>query len=82
MFYLLLCRSLTYAQRSARFLERKGVTATVIKAPPAASANGCAYALRVAERYYHTAMELLRSADLAPKRVFTVMNGELKEVAP
>lgn len=82
MFYLLLCRSLTYAQRSARFLERKGMTAIVIKAPPAAAANGCAYALRIAARHYPYALELLQNSGLSPMRVFALENGELREVSP
>ena len=31
--YLLMCRSLTYAQKSVKLLERSGITAAVVKAP-------------------------------------------------
>ena len=33
MQYLIMCRSLTSAQKSAALLERKGISASVIKAP-------------------------------------------------
>ena len=31
--YLLMCRSLTYAQKSVKLLERSGITVAVVKAP-------------------------------------------------
>ena len=40
---LILCRSLTYAQRSSRVLERAGITAVVRKAPLCVSKTGCTY---------------------------------------
>ena len=44
MQYLIMCRSLTWAQRSAALLERGGITASVVKAPQGLSPSGCAYA--------------------------------------
>ena len=38
-------RSLTYAQRAARALERKGITATVARLPQGLSSKGCGYAV-------------------------------------
>ena len=43
--YLLMCRSLTYAQKSVKLLERSGITAAVVKAPPGLSRSGCGYAV-------------------------------------
>lgn len=40
---LIMCRSLTYAQRSSQVLERAGITATVLKAPQSVSKTGCTY---------------------------------------
>ena len=42
--YLLMCRSLTYAQKSVKLLERSGITAAVVKAPQGLSSSGCGYA--------------------------------------
>ena len=38
--YLLMCRSLTYAQKSVKLLERSGITAAVVKAPQGLSSSG------------------------------------------
>ncbi len=80
MFYLLLCRSLTYAQRSAKLLERKGISAPVIKAPPELSGNGCSYALRVPTRHYPRAMELLQDNGLTPRKTFFREDDQWQEV--
>ena len=40
MGYLIMCRSLTYAQRAARVLERAGIGAGIIKAPAGLTGNG------------------------------------------
>lgn len=78
--YLLLCRSLTYAQRSQRILERKGITAVITKAPREAAANGCSYCLRIQERKKEAAMQVLQSAGLAPERLFFQQDGSIREV--
>ena len=38
--YLIMCRSLTKAQSSARLLESAGITASVVKAPQELSGAG------------------------------------------
>ncbi|MCD8116222.1 MAG: DUF3343 domain-containing protein [Oscillospiraceae bacterium] len=69
MQYLLTFRSLTYAQRAARVLERTGITGTVSRLPKAVSTRGCAYCVIVAARNRERAVDLLTSAGLAPERV-------------
>ena len=80
--YLLLCRSLTYAQRSEKLLERKGITATITKAPREAAVNGCSYCVRIQARQKDAAVDLLRTAGLAPERMFLLDNGRVAEVDP
>ena len=43
--YLIICPSLTYAQRSQKLLERNGIFSNLIKAPHGLSTMGCGYAL-------------------------------------
>ena len=69
MHYLLSFRSLTYAQRAARILERAGITGTVSRVPKAAAARGCAYCVAVPARYRDRAVAVLTGAHLAPERV-------------
>lgn len=80
MQYLIMCRSLTNAQRAASVLEKKGITATIIKAPQGISTSGCAYALSL-YRYFDEASKLLKNNGLLTgKRFKNVGNGEYTEV--
>lgn len=81
MHYLLLCRSLTYAQRVAKLLERKGITGTVAKAPKISADQGCSYCVRVSGRSGARAAEILRDAALAPERVYRMDDDLLTEVS-
>ena len=82
MHYLLTFRSLTYAQRAARILERAGVVGTVSRVPKAAATKGCAYCVTIAARHRDRAVDLLASADLAPERILLRnANGSLEVVS-
>jgi hypothetical protein len=81
--YLLMSRSLTYAQRSSRLLERSGITATVTKAPPSAAGNGCAYSVKVSEKKLAQALEIMNKNALGPTKVFMLTDdGSASEVRP
>ena len=69
MKYLILCKSLTNAQRAALVLERRGIGATVVKAPQHLRANGCGYALSLYRRLGE-AVSLLKNADLLTGKVY------------
>ncbi len=69
MHYLLTFRSLTYAQRASRVLERAGITGTVSRVPKAAAVKGCAYCVTVPARHREWAMTILTGAGLRPERV-------------
>ena len=80
--YLITFRSLTHAQRSARLLERSGLTATVVKAPQGLSDKGCAYAVTLRSRM-EEALELLRGSGMRIGRVFRRgPDGNYAEVKP
>ncbi len=79
--YLIMCRSLTYAQRSARALENAGITSVVTKAPQSVSNAGCAYCVKVSERRLKEALSVLKGAGLSPGRVFLQDDsGEVNEI--
>ena len=61
--YLLMCRSLTYAQKSVKLLERSGITAAVVKAPQGLSSSGCGSAVSL-YRNVAAALGLLRRRGL------------------
>lgn len=81
MQYLLRYRSLTYAQRAARVLERAGITATVTKLPKSISEGGCGYGLIVMPRYFDRAANVLAGAGLRPERIYTRDGVDVREAA-
>ena len=80
MRYLILCRSLTYAQRAAVVLERRGVSSGIVKAPQKLRDHGCGYALTLSRRFPE-AVALLQEKQLLTGRLFQrEENGEYREV--
>ena len=78
---LIMCRSLTYAQRAMRTLERGGVTVALLKVPQSVSQTGCSYGLRIPERYLDHALRLLRDNHNTYGKVFRYeKDGSLTEV--
>jgi len=79
-YYLITCRSLTYAQRAARALENSGISAIVTKAPQGVQ-EGCSYCVKVSERRLTDALTAINSAGLGPGKVFLLEpSGEAREV--
>ena len=70
VYYLIVCRSLTYAQRTARVLERAGISGYIMRAPKLISGEGCSHCVKVAERWLTPALKVLNREGLGPKRVF------------
>ena len=82
VYYLIVCRSLTYAQRTARVLERAGISGYVMRAPKLISGEGCSHCVKVAERWLAPALKVLNREGLGPKRVFLQNEeGTYSEVA-
>lgn len=80
-FYLIICRSLTYAQRSARALERAGITAVVMKTPKNISTEGCGYCVKVSEKRLSQALTVLKNAGMGVNRVYVQnLDGSGSEV--
>lgn len=81
VYYLIICRSLTYAQRTATVLERVGVTAHIMRAPRAIAGEGCSHGVKVSQRRLPEALVALNRAGLSPKRVFIMeSDGSYQEV--
>ena len=68
VYYLIICRSLTYAQRTAAALERAGITAHILRAPKVVDQAGCSHAVKVSERRLADALLVLSRVGLSPKR--------------
>lgn len=78
---LIMCRSLTYAQRAMHTLERGGVTVSLIKVPQAISTTGCSYGIRVPARRLWYCLDLLRENHQSFGKVFRYLpDGSLEEI--
>ncbi len=81
MHYLILSKSLTHAQRTARLLQREGVFASVTKAPQSANPGGCTYGVKIGARNLERAQSILQEAGLAAEKLFSVdAHGRINEV--
>ncbi|MCI9186298.1 MAG: DUF3343 domain-containing protein [Oscillospiraceae bacterium] len=81
LYYLIVCRSLTYAQRTAAALERAGISAYIMRSPKSIAGEGCSHSVKIAQRHLTQALQILNRAGLSPKRVFIAQGGYYEEVA-
>jgi hypothetical protein len=82
VYYLLTCRSLTYAQRAAKALERAGITAIVTKVPQIISTDGCGYCVKVSAKHISNALVALKNEELYPIKIFVLYaDGNYNEVS-
>jgi len=78
--YLILARSVTFAQRMQKALERIGIRCLIARAPRDLTDLGCAYVVRVAAADIHAAISALRRAALDPVQIFIYQHGQYREV--
>jgi len=74
-YYLITCRSLTYAQKTAAALERAGITSHIIRSPKSIEEGGCGYSVKVSEHRLKDSLQVLRRSELKPLHIF-VSDGE------
>lgn len=80
-YHLIMCRSLTYAQRAVYLLERKGMTVNLLKVPQSVSETGCNYGVRVPSRYVHLSLDILKKNHVIYGKIFRYeRDGSLEEV--
>ncbi|MCD7760528.1 MAG: DUF3343 domain-containing protein [Clostridiales bacterium] len=81
VYYLIVCRSLTYAQRTAAALERAGIAARILRSPKAIAATGCSHSVKISQRSLAQALVVLKRVELSPKQIFiTEADGSYREV--
>lgn len=81
VYYLIICRSLTYAQRTAAMLERAGINAHIMRSPKSISETGCSHAVKVSERRLTDSLTILNRVGMSPNRVYIMSaDGSYKEV--
>ncbi len=81
VYYLIVCRSLTYAQRTAAALERAGISAHMLRSPRSISGEGCSHSVKVSQRSLSSALIVLNKVGLHPEKVYiTSGDGSYREV--
>lgn len=79
--YYFRCRSVTYAQRAVKTLERHGISGSVVKLPQHLSEEGCGYGIRINGRWANRARGVLHDAGFEIRNIYTQnKNGEFREV--
>ena len=73
--YLIMCRSLTDAQRSQRILERAGIAAALVKAPQGLNTMGCGYALSIRKQVKEAA-DIVGRNKLLKGKIFWRRDGQ------
>ncbi len=82
MRYIIMCRSLTYAQRAAKVLERHAISAGVTKAPVGLGGNGCSYCVTVSQAKGIAAVDALRKEGLLQGKIYEQhSDGTVREAA-
>lgn len=80
-YYFIPCRSLTYAQRTAKVLERVGITTYMARTPKSIAREGCGHGVKMNEKNIQLALETLKKADLSPKYLYhSTGDGTFQEV--
>ena len=79
--YIIMCRSLTYAQKAGRVLERAGIYSSITKAPQGVTPEGCTYGLKVRETHFREALSLVRAAGIRTGKLYVLRpDGSAGEV--
>ena len=81
-FYVMIARSVTYAQRIQRELRRAGIRAALFRAPLELTGGaGCSYAVRIAAEALLPALRILRASRLDAVRILKTDGIRATEVS-
>lgn len=79
---LITFRSVTFAQRGERLLQKQGIPVTLRRTPRVLAGRGCGYCLYLRSREGLAAVELLRGQGIPFGKVYTLEeNGKPEELA-
>ena len=78
--YLIIARSITYAQRMQRALGKAGIRCRIFRAPRDLTSSGCAYAMELAPPDLSAALQILRREHLDPVQIYLPQAGGIQEV--
>lgn len=79
-YYLIMARSVTFAQRMQKVLEQAGIRCQIFRAPRDLTNMGCAYAVRLGFGDLARALLELHRVSLDPVQIFLHQHGQFREV--
>ncbi len=80
-FYFITFRSVTYAQRAEKLLNRQGIRVSLMRTPRWMEEQGCGYALKLWNHDILQVVNLLRENKIQLRKVYIQReNGDLEEV--
>ncbi len=77
---IIILRSVTYAQRAKRALEKAGVSAYVIKPDASLVGNGCGFAVKVSEGYLAEAIDILKKQNYEVGKIYIATGDGYREL--
>lgn len=81
MQYIIMCRSLTYAQRAERLLDRNGIYAGLTKAPQGITPEGCTFGVKLQGKHIKKALAIVRASGIKVGKVYVIsQEGRAEEV--
>lgn len=80
-FYYITFRSVTYAQRGERILQKEGIRCILLRTPRWMEEQGCGYCLRLWAEGVKPALQLLQMAGVPYRKVYIQgRDGQLEEM--
>ena len=80
-YYLLIARSITYAQRMQRALRQAGIPSGILRAPAQVNPKGCSHAVRIGPEDLARVQNVLSAAKLQPNHIYAKTQQGYEEVA-
>ena len=69
---VIMCRSISYAQRGERILERNSIRSYIVKTPQQLSSEGCSYGLRLRDKNKDKAVIILKNSGVRIGKVYRI----------
>lgn len=78
---LLICKSVTHAQRIEKTLTRSGISAAIVRPDIEITKRNCAYAVNISQSFLPEAIEALNAVGLYPSKIMLVeKDGSYREI--
>ncbi len=78
--YLIICRSVTFAQRASRSLYRAGISNRILRVPAGLVKSGCGYAVEIRAENPDRALRAMEWEHMQPVALFVREQDGYREV--